>query len=69
MRARRLQVTAAEQLPVGKRGEERGRQPQPEPHSAACEFNQGGICQVNKVEEGATELKLQDGETEVLNLY
>lgn len=22
-----------------------------QPHSAACEFNQGGICQVNKVEE------------------
>ena len=30
-----------------------------QPHSAACEFTQGGICQVNKVEEGATELKLQ----------
>lgn len=30
-----------------------------QPHSAACEFNQGGICQVNKVEEGATGLKLQ----------
>ena len=34
MRARQLQVTAAEQLPVGERGEARGRQPRPEVSAA-----------------------------------